>query len=338
MNALKSWFQEGWAGWNRFWFTPQDPATLGLIRILGGAMLFYTHLVWGRGLEAFFGPNSWVSPSVASELHGSPLVWSHFWWSGSMPLLWSIHVLALAVFALLTVGLFSRIMAILSALITLSYIHRVPGALFGLDQINTVLALYLAVGPCGDAFSLGRWLARRSSGIAATSEPRVSTNIALRLIQLHMCVIYMYAGMSKLQGITWWNGTAMWGAVANQEYQSIDMTWLVHYPLLVSLMTHVTLFWEVYYCALVWPKWTRPVTLVLAVPLHLGIAAFLGMITFGLAMLIGNLAFVPAEWIRALLRVSKRADNPARVARASGAGHARTPHRRANFSKNAGAA
>ena len=32
-------------GWNRFWFTPTDPATLGLIRILAGSMLFYTHLI-----------------------------------------------------------------------------------------------------------------------------------------------------------------------------------------------------------------------------------------------------------------------------------------------------
>jgi hypothetical protein len=33
-------------------------------------------------------------------------------------------------------------------------------------------------------------------------------------------------------------------------------------------------------------------------PLHLGIVLFLGMPTFGLAMLICNLAFVPPEWVR----------------------------------------
>ena len=44
------------AGWNRFWFQPTDPATLGLIRICAGAMLFYTHLVWSLDLTAFFGP------------------------------------------------------------------------------------------------------------------------------------------------------------------------------------------------------------------------------------------------------------------------------------------
>ena len=50
-----------------------------------------------------------------------------------------------------------------------------------------------------------------------------------------------------------------------------------------------------------WPRLTRPIVLALAIPLHLGIACFLGMITFGLVMLIGNLAFVSPWVIRAIL-------------------------------------
>jgi hypothetical protein len=41
--------------------------------------------------------------------------------------------------------------------------------------------------------------------------------------------------------------------------------------------------------------------LALAVPLHLGIAVCMGMITFGLVMLIANLAFVSPSLIRTLL-------------------------------------
>ena len=37
---IAAYFRELFAGarqgWNRFWFTPTDPATLGLIRILAG--------------------------------------------------------------------------------------------------------------------------------------------------------------------------------------------------------------------------------------------------------------------------------------------------------------
>ena len=44
------------SAWDRFWFTPAAPQSLALIRILAGAMLFYTHLVWSLDLVAFLGP------------------------------------------------------------------------------------------------------------------------------------------------------------------------------------------------------------------------------------------------------------------------------------------
>jgi hypothetical protein len=123
-------------------------------------------------------------------------------------------------------------------------------------------------------------------------------NLAVRLIQIHMCIVYLFAGISKLVGMAWWDGTALWMAFGNLEYQSLDMTWMAGFPLLINLMTHVTVAWELSYWALVWPRLTRPIVLALAVPLHMGIAICLGMITFGLAMLIGNLAFVPSWLVR----------------------------------------
>jgi len=66
-------------------------------------------------------------------------------------------------------------------------------------------------------------------------------------------------------------------------------------------MTHVTVYWEIFYCALIWPRLTRPVMLLLAIPLHMGIAICLGMVTFGLVMLIANLAFVPPQLVRAVI-------------------------------------
>ena len=63
-------------------------------------------------------------------------------------------------------------------------------------------------------------------------------------------------------------------------------------------MTHATVFWELSYCALVWPALTRPWVLLMAVFVHGGIVLFLGMPTFGLVMLIGNLAFVSPKTVR----------------------------------------
>jgi hypothetical protein len=322
------------AEWNRFWFKPVDPATLSLIRILAGLMLLYTHLVWSLDLEAFFGSSkqSWVNLPAAQETllrpdwperipslaelaalpKDAPFVrppvgrhsfsWSYFWLIDSPKVLWGAHIAALVVFALFTLGLWSRVTSILAYLITVAYLNRTPGAQFGLDNVNVMLAMYLMIGPTGAAYSLDRWLARRrAGGQLPVAPPSITANIATRLIQLHMCVIYLSAGTGKLMGESWWNGEAIWMSFANLEYQSMDMTWLADYPMTVNLMTHVTIFWEVSFCFLVWHRLLRPLVLAVSVPLHLGIAFCMGMITFGLVMLIGCLSFVSPWLIRTVL-------------------------------------
>ena len=77
------------------------------------------------------------------------------------------------------------------------------------------------------------------------------------------------------------------------------MTWLADWPLAVNFMTHLTVFWEIFFCVLVWPRRLRPLMLAIAVPLHLGIGICLGMMTFGLVMLIGCVSFVPPEMVSA---------------------------------------
>ncbi len=297
--------RQGIAGWNRFWFTPADPTTLCVIRVFAGAMLLYTHAAWSVDLQGFFAPGGRIPESFVREFQGSSYAWSHLYGIESATLLWGVHGLALAILLAFTLGLATRWTGWLAYLITVGYAHRAAGALFGLDQINGLLALYLAIGPSGQRFSVDAWRRgqrfrpeRRPDGAGGRS---TMANVAIRLIQIHMCVIYLFAGLGKLLGPTWWAGTALWGAFANYEYQTLDMTWLAAYPLVVNVLTQVTVVWEISYAALIWSRWTRPWMLALAIPIHLGIALCMGMTTFGLAMLIGNLAFVPPWLLQMLL-------------------------------------
>jgi Vitamin K-dependent gamma-carboxylase len=212
-------------------------------------------------------------------------------------------------------------MAVLAYVIAVSYANRItPGVYFGLDRINCLLAMYLMLGPCGARYSLDRiWRLRRG----APTEAPMSTaaNLAIRLLQLHMCIIYFFSGLGKLQGQSWWSGDAVWISSAIQEYQYlVDMTWLVRHSWLVNIMTHATVFWELSYCALVWPRLTRPWVLMMAILVHGGIAVAYGMPTFGLVMLIGNLAFVSPETVRAWVDPVAN-----RIGRMLGAGGSRRP-------------
>lgn len=295
LSALHAWWSSTAAGWVTFWFRPRLPHTLAVMRILTGTMLFYTHLVWGFDSQAFLAVDGYLPLDIAREMHRGGYAFSYLWFIESATLLAVAHYLALLVLALFTAGLFTRVTSVLAWLITISYCQRLNGAFFGLDQVNAMLAMYLMLGPSGAVYSVDAWWARRGSG-AASVVPSVTANLAIRLLQVHLCVIYLFGGISKMRGQMWWDGSAVWYALTNAEYQSMDLTWLGEYPLLIAFLTHVTIFWETFYCVLVWPKQTRGIVLALAVAVHGGIALFLGMITFGLAMLIANVAFVPAFW------------------------------------------
>jgi Vitamin K-dependent gamma-carboxylase len=293
-------------GWNAFWYTPVDPTLLGLIRIMTGLMLLYTHAVWGLALNEFFGPDAWISRELVDVVFtGNYTYPNHFaysiWWLIPPRFIWPAYAVMMVILALFTVGLWTRITSILSLLVVISFVNRVPEALFGLDKLNVILTFYLTVGPSGSALSLDRWLARLRGRVAATAQPSVAANFALRLIQVHMCIVYFFAGISKLRGSPWWNGEAMWMAFGNLEYQSADMTWLAWHPWLVHFLTHFAACWEISFCVLIWVPLLRPLVLASSVVMHLGIGACLGLWTFSLIMLVGCASFLPPEGVARLV-------------------------------------
>ncbi len=316
LSEVQNWTSGWFHLWDRFWFTPRSPYMVSVLRITTGMFLLYSHLVLATDLMSFIGPQAWVNPELAQSLHDGRFGesdWgrSYLWYIESSVLLWLHHLLAILVTFAFTIGFCTRITAPITWLIQLVYIHRLTGSLFGLDQIITYMAMYLSIAPCGAYFSVDRRIRGRLGDKLDTSRklrwlfpdttPSVAANIATRLLQLHLCVIYLFGGLAKARGQSWWDGTAMWFAVGNYEYQSLDMTWLARYPRVFSLLTHVTLFWEVFYCFLIWPRLLRPLTLFLAFAVHGGIALFMGMTTFGLAMICANAIFIEPAWISRLV-------------------------------------
>ncbi len=296
MISLSSWWKALIESWDRFWFTPRDGRTLGLIRLLTGLIVFYTHLVWTPLLQRFLGSEGMLPRSYRGDFFGSPYVmshfaWSHFDWFSSSELLWGIHVVALIVMLLFTLGFWTRVTGIATALFVISYANRATGATFGLDQIAAFLTLYLALSNCGDSFSLAN---RIGIGGSKSKGLSIRNNVAIRLMQVHLCLVYLFAGLGKCQGDYWWNGEAIWGAIASYEYQTIDMTWMAGHMRMINILTLTTLVFEIGYSALIWSKLTRPIFLLLAIPLHLGIGMCMGMMEFGLIMLVANLAFL--DW------------------------------------------
>jgi hypothetical protein len=300
-----------WGPWRRFWFEPADPTPLAVMRILFGGLLLYTQIVWGLNLEGFLGPHGWQGETLVRTLQADQFAWS-FWWWIPISLHVTVHLVCLVILAAFMLGAFTPTTSVLAYLITIAYANRAPMANYGLDQINGMAALYLAIGPSGRVLSIDRLRQRLRAArtqldvgldlVIPPVQPSARANLALRLMEVHLCVIYVFACLSKLQGESWWNGLAIWQAVSNLEYQSRDLTWLAWYPWLVNLLTHATIAWEMTFWALVWRPALRPFVLLAGTAIHLGIGAFMGMWTFGLAMIFAYISFLPGQPLAALIR------------------------------------
>lgn len=244
-----------------------------------------------------------------------------------------VHGVILVIAFLFAIGFCTRITSALTWFAMLCYIHRNPQVQFGMDTMTTILLTYLMVGPSGAALSVDRLIARwwsrakpdvvrrwyrlwgrpvpDAADIAPAHYspqplPSVTANFAMRLLQVHVCIIYLVSGLSKLQGNSWWDGTAVWGTLANPEFAPFQLSlydrairWLASYSLplyaFMNIGTLFTLAFEIGYAFLIWRPSTRWFFLSGALVLHGLIGLFMGLKTFGLIMLVLNMAFLRKE-------------------------------------------
>ena len=246
---------------------------------------------------------------------GSPIwsVWLHVTDPTAMA---CIHAVFIVVAILFTAGIGTRVTSVLTWAILLMYIHRNSHVLFGVDTMMNILLLYLMIGPSGAALSVDRLIARwwaGRTGPEPAPAPSVTANIAVRLLQIHTCIVYLIAGLSKLQGVSWWKGEALWSVLANWEFAPMqyglynDVLRLLakHQLAFESVLTmgcYFTLTFEIAYIFLIWLPRTRWVVLGSALMLHGIIGIFMGLKTFSMVMLVMNLAFVRPEEVHWFLR------------------------------------
>ncbi|RBP44247.1 vitamin K-dependent gamma-carboxylase-like protein [Roseimicrobium gellanilyticum] len=187
-----------------------------------------------------------------------------------------------------------------------SYVQRGMVIYSGMDAILLLLLLYLSVGSAGTVCSVDAWLQSRRKGSSGIAVPSVSANIALRLIQVHLCLIYFCAGAAKLQGPTWWNGTAVYLLMMSPEYGGVPVEWMARHETwwqFISLTGGAfTVGFELSFAFLVWHPRLRPVMLMAGLFLHAMLAAISGLGAFQMTMAAALMAFVPAEIAGRMLR------------------------------------
>lgn len=284
-------------GWNEFWFTPQAPHVLGLMRVLLGMIALYVVGSYAPDLQRLFGPEGMLSLDTLRDWEvDQPWRVSFLRWIRSPGGLWTAHVASLLVLALYTLGVWTRVTSVLAWGVVLSYIHRGPMLTGMVEPVLAMAMFYLCLGPCGAWLSVDAW--RRG-----TPPPEsVAANISLRLLQLHVALVYLMMGVAKLYGDVWLTGDAVWWLATRPESRWVDLTRALEpHPFVVQAWSHLVLAVELLFGILIWNRLARPLLLLSSAVVWLSLLLVLGDFPFVFAMLTVNLAFVSGMAVRSLL-------------------------------------
>lgn len=275
------------AGWQRFWFAPVDTSTLAVLRIVIGLVVFGWTLSLAPDLAAFFGPHGILpttpQPSWTFSLLGT---------SPSMTLVVALYCLLLVGSLCLAAGFGTRIAAVVVWLLLMSFDRRNALILNAGDDLLRLDAFYLMLAPCGAALSVDRWLRHRER----FWEFPQRAPWAVRLIQIQLCAMYLFAVWAKVRGTDWNDGTAVSYAMRVGDLARFPAPHVLTDNLtVVNLLTYGTLALEISLALLVWNRKLRPWLLLAGIAMHLSIELGILVGFFSITVVASYLAWVEPD-------------------------------------------
>jgi hypothetical protein len=155
---------------------------------------------------------------------------------------------------------------------------------YGMDNFMTIGLFYLMLSPLPDRCSLDF----RLRHLRATNPHLLG--FWRRVLQLHLCIIYFFSGLSKCLGSGWWNGSSVWRSLIRPPFNEINPEVLVTFKHLFPLAGILVCLLEIGYPFLMWNARTRKIWLIGVCAMHVGIAVTMGMYLFSLVMIVLNVA------------------------------------------------
>ena len=305
MKWIKKKVLKSYKGWNSFWFGPLDTINLACFRFCFCLVLLGMYLIRFSEIRLFFYESGLISSSKAKALHHMmhPDKLFNFMLPSDM-WLYLCYLLFIVVLLLMVLGVHSRILAGVAFVLHILFLQRNPTIIFGADMVATFWLFYLILAHTPKQLRWLYYFSHKRKGLISDS-PRGGgwlSTIAVRFIQIQLAVIYMFSGLEKLKGSSWWEGTAIWEALSFYDFTLVDFSFLLAYPLLAGVLTAFTILFEIYFPVLVWVPKLRKMLLLAGLLLHIGIALALNIYFFSLIMLSAYILFIPPEALRKLLR------------------------------------
>ncbi len=326
ISAVQSYLKETalafGSAWNEFWLRPSSPRRLAMLRIAVGLLTLLWFISFAADLTTLFGPEGllpvegveqWEETTDdqgfyffadgARRVTGPSPQMSVLALCNSATDLWMTWGIAVAATLLFTAGVFTRISSVGTLVMFLSFINRAPMLSGPYEAVAAMLLVYLTLAPGGAALSFDRWRRLRKLEEADQDElglwdapPHWSATVTLRLIQVHICAIYLLMALAQWGGgggeTPWATGQAAW-LIGARPSAGLGFQWLASTPILIDFWTHGMWLFEFAFPLLIWVKRARPLLIVLATLVWLAFAALSGLFGFSLLMIVASFAFWP---------------------------------------------
>ncbi|WP_217239806.1 HTTM domain-containing protein [Streptomyces sp. AC555_RSS877] len=286
--------------------------------------------------DEIWGPGSPWTPELARQLFDQTGWASILTLSESRVYFEACYVLALVTSALFMLGWRTRAVSVLFAVVVASFHARAIFMTDGGDNLILLMALYLVFTACGRHWSLDarRTRLRASAGTPSCTPPvqganeldrsrrtltAVLHNCAMFVIAAQVCFLYGAAGLYKVQGGSWGNGTALHYVLNLDLFRPWpELSLMVdEHDVLISIACYLTVLLQVAFPFVLFGRLKYPVLTTL-LGMHVGIAVLMGLPLFSGAMIIADAVFLPDRFYRSLGRLWRHTIGRADVGKVNG--------------------
>lgn len=278
--------------------------------------------------DEIWGPGSPWTPELARQLFDQTGWLSILTLSDSRLYFESCYALAVVTSALFMLGWRTRAVSVLFAVVVASFHARAIFMTDGGDNLILLMAMYLVFTACGRRWSLDARRTRlqtsagkseRNSAGSGAAELRhqlatsrrtltaVLHNCGMFVIAAQVCFLYGSAGLYKVQGGSWGNGTALHYVLNLDLFRPWpELSAMVdEHDVLIAIACYLTVLLQVAFPFVLFGRLKYPVLTVL-LGMHLGIAVLMGLPLFSGAMIVADAVFLPDRFYRSLGRLWRR--------------------------------
>ncbi|GAB3948727.1 hypothetical protein GCM10028805_23820 [Spirosoma harenae] len=180
----------------------------------------------------------------------------------------------------LMLGLYTRLTATIAFIFFLLFSIQLYPFLYGVDLYQSVCLLILCVFPSGYSLSL--------SSKTANAQIIQQQKIGVRGLQIYLALTYFAAGFGKMQMDSWFNGEFIFLSLSDPTYQLVNFPKDIHYFFYI-LSGIIVVFAETLYFVFILIPYFRTLLLLVIITMHLLISLFMGLVPFGLLLILINI-------------------------------------------------